>query len=107
MNDPQYVESARVLTEHVLRHGGASADDRVTYAFRRVTSRTPTATERAHLTTLYAAERERLAARPTAAAALRRAGQRALDARLDPIEVAAWTVVTSTILNLDEAVHTR
>ena len=107
MNDPQYVESARVLAEQVLRHGGASSDDRVTYAFRRVTSRTPTSTERAHLTTLYGAERERLAARPAAASALRRAGQRAIDTTLSPIEVAAWTVVASTILNLDEAVHTR
>jgi hypothetical protein len=107
LNDPQYVESARALAENVLRHGGASADERVGFAFRRVTSRAPSATERAQLTGLYATSREHFAAHPSKAVELRRVGERAIDATLDPVEVAAWTVVANTILNLDEVVRLR
>jgi hypothetical protein len=107
LNDPQYVEAARVLAERVLREGGRSPAERARYAFRRVTSRSPTESELARLTDLYAAERARLAGAPAAARALRRTGARPPDDTLDPVEAAAWTMVASTILNLDEAVHTR
>jgi hypothetical protein len=107
LNDPQYVEAARVLAERALRHGGASNDDRARHVFRRVTSRAPSPTELSSLTALYRDARVRFAGDRPAALALRRAGEQAIDTTLEPVEVAAWTVVTSTILNLDEAVHTR
>ncbi|MCC7042653.1 MAG: DUF1553 domain-containing protein, partial [Acidobacteria bacterium] len=107
LNDPQYVEGARVLAERALRHGGASNDDRVRFVFRRVMSRAPSPTELSRLTALQGDARARFAGDRPAALALRRVGEKAIDTALDPVEVAAWTVVTSTILNLDEAVHTR
>jgi hypothetical protein len=107
LNDPQYLESARVLAEQVLQQGARSTDDRATYAFRRVTSRTPTESERRHLVQLFESERARFDASPTAARELLRVGERPPDATLNSAEAAAWTVVASTILNLDEAVYTR
>ena len=106
LNDPQYVESARVLAEDVVRH---EADDpaRAAYAFRRVISRAPTPSEVSHLMRLHDTERTRFEDDPDAAAALLTTGDRPRDPSLDPVDVAAWTVVTSTIMNLDEAVHTR
>ncbi len=106
LNDPQYVESARVLAEDVVRHG-ATTEERTQYAFRRVISRRPSASEATHLTTLHDAERARFAEAPEAATALLATGERPRDPSLDPVDVAAWTVVASTIMNLDEAVHTR
>jgi hypothetical protein len=106
LNDPQYVESARILAEQVLHHDG-STPERTTYAFRRVLSRTPTSTETQHLARLHDTERARFSAERSAAEALLATGERPRDPSLDPVDLAAWTVVTSTIMNLDEAVHTR
>src|SRR5436309_6041154 len=39
-------EAARAFAERILASGGASDMDRITYAFRRCLSRTPTAIER-------------------------------------------------------------
>ena len=106
LNDPQYVESARVLAEQVMR-AGATPPDRIAYAMRRVVSRRPSATELARLARLHDTERARYAATPAAAVALLSTGERPRDATLDPVDLAAWTVVTSTIMNLDEAVFSR
>jgi hypothetical protein len=106
LNDPQYVESARVLAEQLVRRGGSPADQ-VTYGFRRVLSRTPTSSEVELLANLYETEHGRYAADRKAAEALLSTGERPRDPALDPADVAAWTVVASTIMNLDEAVHTR
>ncbi|HYR58090.1 MAG TPA: DUF1553 domain-containing protein, partial [Chthoniobacteraceae bacterium] len=40
-NDETYVEAARALAAHAIADGGASDDDRLRFAFRRVTARTP------------------------------------------------------------------
>src|SRR5690606_2582872 len=44
LNDPQYVESARVLAEQIVRHEGPPSAQ-TAYGFRRVLSRTPTSSE--------------------------------------------------------------
>ena len=40
LNEPQYIEAARALAERTLREGGSTTDDRLTYMFRLVDSRT-------------------------------------------------------------------
>jgi hypothetical protein len=106
LNDPQFVESARVLAEQLIREG-ATAADRVTLAFRRVITRAPSASEVTHLTRLYETTRAGFTAAPDNAVALLATGERPRDPALAPVELAAWTVVASTIMNLDEAVTTR
>jgi hypothetical protein len=107
MNDPQYVESARVLAEHILREGGSSPEARATYAFRRVTARQPSPAALTSLLALYDAERVRFGNDRSAALGLLRTGARPLDPDLPQEDLAAWTVVASTILNLDAMVYTR
>jgi hypothetical protein len=106
LNDPQFVESARVLAEQVMR-GETTPAARVTQAFRRVITRAPSASEVTHLSRLFETTRARFAASPASAVALLGTGEHPRDAALDPTDLAAWTVVTSTIMNLDEAVFTR
>ncbi len=106
LNDPQFVESARVLAEQLM-HVAATPADRVTQAFRRVITRAPSTSELTHLTRLYETTRMQFAGAPASATALLATGDRPRDAGLDPVEVAAWTIVASTIMNLDEAVTTR
>ncbi len=106
LNDPQFVESARVLAEQLMRSGSTTAD-RLTLGFRRVITRPPSASEAAQLTRLFDTTRARFAAAPASSVALLGTGAHPRDPALDPTELAAWTVVASTIMNLDEAVFTR
>jgi hypothetical protein len=104
MNDPTYVEAARKLAERVLAEGGATPADRVTFAFRLCTARKPTDRERTILTRLYEGQLARFRADPAAAVKLLAVGEAPRNEKLDPAEVAAWAMVASTILNLDETV---
>ncbi len=107
MNDPQYVEAARLLAERMLREGGATPRERIAFAFRVMTSRQPTAAELAALEKLYADEHAAFSADRKAALRLLSTGEKPRDRTLDPIETAACTVVANTLLNVDEAVYKR
>jgi hypothetical protein len=106
LNDPQFVESARVLAEQMVRAAGTPAE-RVTLGFRRVITRAPTASEIVQLSRLFETTRTRFVSEPASAVALLSTGERPRDPALDPTELASWTVVASTIMNLDEAVFSR
>lgn len=102
LNDITYVESARVLAERSLKQGGATDANRLTYAFRRSLARAPSAEE---LTILrQSLERQRGLFQKDAAGAkkLLAVGEAKRDESLDTAEHAAWTVVCSLLLNLDE-----
>jgi hypothetical protein len=103
LNDVTYVEAARKLAERVLQEG-ATTDDRLTVAFRRLAARPPT---NAELTVLRRTLERQLAeyrADPAAARKLLKVGESAADAKLDSAELAAYAGVCRLILNLDEAV---
>ncbi len=107
LNDPQYVEAARLLAERMLREGGETLADHLTFAFRLLTSRPPLAHEMTLLTDLYEQELATFAADRSGALALLGVGEYPRDERLDPSQVAALTVVANTIMNFDEAVIKR
>jgi hypothetical protein len=104
MNDPTYVEAARALAERTLLEGGTKENDRIAYAFRLATARRPSGREAGVLRKLLEQQRETYARDPQAATRLLSVGESARDKRLNSVEVAAWTTVTSVILNLDETV---
>jgi hypothetical protein len=107
MNDPQYVEAARKVAERMVTEGGMTPHDRARYAFRLITSRTPSPAELAVVERLYADERARFAAQPAAARGLLATGKSPRAAALPLADVAASTVVASTLLNTDAAVVKR
>jgi len=104
MNDVQFVEAARVLAQRLLREAGPRAEERVTLAFRLLVGRRPTARELAICAAAAARELERFRADAGAARALLGQGEAPVDAALDPAELAAWTTLSSTLLNLDETI---
>lgn len=106
MNDPTYVEAARVLAEKILTVQGAD-EVRIHEGYLRAVSRPARAEELALLLDLLAASRERFTKEPEAAEQLTRVGTRPLAPNADIKEVAAWTIVASTILNLDETISKR
>src|SRR6185503_8232787 len=81
MNDPTYLEAARGLARLAFRE--PSEDERIVRIFRGALARRPTAAELEILRTLLR-------------------DQRSLHAGDADLETAAWTMVASAILNLDE-----
>jgi hypothetical protein len=104
LNDPTYVEAARRFAERLMRAGGAGPEARITQAFRLATSRAPKPAERIVLLDLFDANRSAYRDDPEAALKLLQVGESPRDESLDVPELAAWTIVASTILNLDETV---
>jgi hypothetical protein len=104
MNDPTYVEAARALAERDLREAGPTAQERIRHAFRLATERDPTAQELAILEGLYKKEMAHYDSDRKAAEKLVTIGESKRDAKRDPAELAAWTMVSSTILNMDETI---
>jgi hypothetical protein len=104
LNDPVFVEAARVFAERLLREGPAAFESRLRLATMRTLSREPSRQEAAALRSLYEDQRRRYAGDPTAARALIATGTAPVAADLDAAELAAWTAVSRAILNLHEAI---
>lgn len=107
LNDPQFVEAARVLGERMLQEGGDVIEDQVVFAFRLLTSRFPTEKEKMLLVRLFEEERAGFAANPDEARALLAVGEHPYDRRQAVDALAAGAVVASTIMNFDEAYMKR
>lgn len=103
MNDPTYVEASRKFAERIMTAGKGTTDERLTLAFSSSVSRPPTEAELAVLRRVYEKQLARFQATPEAAARLLAVGESPRDESLNASELAAWTVVTSTVLNLDES----
>ncbi len=103
MNDPTYVEASRKLAERIMKHS-ASAEERIDFAFRLTTARKPRQAEVAVLKKLYTEQLAKYQKDSASAEKLLSQGESPRDASLDVAELAAWTMVSSTILNLDETI---
>ena len=104
MNDPAYVEAARVLAQRLLKEAGPDPEARVVHAFRLCVARTPTAHERAVLLDLFRRQLDHFRANPQAAEGLIGIGDSPSPPGLDPSELAAWTAIGNVLLNLDETI---
>jgi hypothetical protein len=105
LNEPQFVEASRALAERALREGGPTPESRVESMFRLATGRRPDAGERAELLAAYRDLRAGFAGDPQAAGRLIATGETKPDGRLDPVELAAWTMIGNLLLNLDEVTN--
>ena len=99
LNDPNYVSAARSLARLAMTEGGGSVGQHIDYMFRRAVSRVPTDDERRVLSNRYESALAAYQKDPEAAAGLADSEKK----HLTPV-VAAWTVVASVILNLDEVI---
>jgi hypothetical protein len=93
LNDPVYVEAARVLAQRILREGGSETGGRLAFGFRLCTSRKAGERELAALEGLLGRQLSRFAAAPAQAAKLVSAGVAPRDAGVSDPELAAWTVI--------------
>lgn len=77
---------------------------RAAYGFTLATARTPSAKELAVLVKVYEAQLAEYKANAEAATKLLTVGESPRNDSLDPAEHAAWTVIASLLMNLDETV---
>ena len=104
LNDPTFVEAARVFAEKTLRNGGPSLDARIDWAFMQALDRKPTAAERRVLANLHATSLAEFQTKRQSAQDLIHIGDAPVEKDLKPTELAAMTVLTRAILNLHETI---
>ncbi|MCH8828829.1 MAG: PSD1 domain-containing protein [Planctomycetes bacterium] len=104
MNDIQFVEASRKFAERIMNRGGKTPRERIAFAFRMATARKPTVGEMAVLLDVYQTHLAEYRKNPKAALKLLSVGESKRDEKLNPAELAAWTMTANLILNLDETV---
>ena len=107
LNDPQFVEAARVLAEQLLTHCGPDPAACIRRGFRLTTGRQPKPRELALLEQLYQGQLKQFETSPGAADQYLKIGDHPLAKSLPPDQLAATAVVTSALMNLDEFVTER
>lgn len=103
LNDPTYVEAARVLAQRTLAETSGTPE-RVNAIVRRVLARPASPRELEILGILYEQERQEYSADPAAAQQLAHSGEYAAPETVDPVELAAWTSIARAVLNLHETI---
>lgn len=91
LNDEAFFEAARALAQRVLLESGK--EKRMDLAFRLCTARHPSPAEAARLSALLEQLMQRYRADPSSSSKV-----------ADTPELAAWTMLSNTLLNLDETI---
>ncbi len=102
LNDVQFVEAARQLAGRMMQEGGNLPASLVDHGFELVVSRPASSLESERLVGLYERSRAWYQENADAAQKLLAQGESPNPGGLDPATHAAWTIVASTILNMDE-----
>ena len=103
LNDPVYVEAARVFAERIIKTS-AKTPDRIQTAYRLALQRDANAEEVGILAKLYQTHRTHYDANAKEAQAILGVGYAPAAKEIAPAELAAWTSVTRAILNLHETI---
>jgi hypothetical protein len=100
MNDPQFVEAARKLAEKAL-----STKEPLSFIAERILCRPLTAKEKPIIEASLKDLRDHYSKNATDAEALLKVGESPVDAKLAKNELAAWTMLTNQLFNLDEVLN--
>jgi hypothetical protein len=103
LNDPTFVESARVLAAHALTEVRTD-DQRLDWLFERSLARAPREKERQSLKAFIASQREQYADDAEGANKLLRVGLAPVPKGRKFSELAVWTQVCRVVLNLHETI---
>ena len=104
LNDPQFVEASRLIATRMVLDGGNSPREKIEWAFRLATSRKPQSKELRILEKLFKKERLAFTNDEASAKQLLSIGEFPVNPQVDPIDLAAYTVVANAILNLTESI---
>ncbi len=105
LNDPQFVEAARHLAQRALKEGGATVESRVNFLALRLLAR-PLRPEEMTVVKKSVADLEAYyKSQAKDAVQLITVGESKADASIQPELLAAWTMVTNQLMNLDEVLN--
>lgn len=104
LNDPTYVEAARVFASRIINEGGETPTERINWAYQSALSRLPQPKELELMNALYEKHQSEFTGNLEAAEALVTTGETAATEAVEPNELAAWTSVARVILNLHETI---
>ena len=104
LNDPTYVEAARVFASRIINEGGETPTERINWAYQWALSRLPQPKELELMNALYEKHQSEFTGNLEAAEALVTTGETAATEAVEPNELAAWTSVARVILNLHETI---
>jgi len=107
LNDPVFVETSQALARRLLKEGGATDDSRLKLAFALCLSREPDAGELKTLKALLAKSLAEYRADVGLATKMATEPLGPADKGADLPNLAAWTAVSSVIMNLDEFLMRR
>lgn len=102
MNDVQWIEAARALAQRVILEGGRQSERRISLMSEILLSHAPSPRMAAVLEGSLTQMRSHYAADPKAAHDLVNFGENKRDPSVPEPELAAWTMIASEMLNLDE-----
>jgi Protein of unknown function (DUF1553)/Protein of unknown function (DUF1549)/Planctomycete cytochrome C/Concanavalin A-like lectin/glucanases superfamily len=105
MNDPQWVEASRALAQRLIEQGGKQPEQRIKYLSDLVLSHDPSPQMESVLQQSLSQMQQHYTADPAAARDLIAVGEKPRDPAIPPPELAAWTMVVSEVLNLDETLN--
>jgi hypothetical protein len=104
LNDPTYVEAARHLAQRMILEGGPGVESRLALGFRLLLARNPGPEELKVLTAAMERSIKDFTGDPEAAKQFLAVGEAGTDETLNPAELAAYTLLASTLINLDETI---
>jgi hypothetical protein len=104
MNNVQWVEAARALAERVIKEGGKQPEQRLQLMSEILLAHDPPPQMAAVLEGSLTQMEKHYASDPKAARELVAVGEKKFDTSIPAPELAAWTMVASEMLNLDEMV---
>jgi hypothetical protein len=104
LNDTAFMEAAQALALRIWRQGDADDRARIRYGFRLCTGRLPDDFELNRLQALLEKQRGRFAGETAAAVYVAAPDPGNLPAGIDLHQLASWTIVARTMLNLDETI---
>ncbi len=107
LNDPQFIEAARVLGEKLLKEFPNDVNARAQSAFKKLIGRAPDETETKILGEIFTEQKDLFAKDEVAAKKLLATGESKFDDKLPPAEFAATTLMVNAIMNFDEFIVER
>ena len=105
LNDEQFIEAARCLAQRAAQEGGKTFEGRIKQIATRLLSRELRPEEVAVVRGSFGRLLAHYQADPTGAKKLIAYGESKPDASLPPAELAAWTMLTNEMMNLDEVLN--
>ena len=102
LNDPQFVEAARVLAARTLKEGGETVESRIQFLAGRIVARPFSPAELEIARESLAGLLEYYQQHPEDAAKVLKTGAAATDPALPAAELAGWTLLANELFNLDE-----